>query len=60
MTGYVGNPKATADMITPDGWLHTGDVTYYDKDSYFFVVDRLKELIKYKGYQVPQLCLPFI
>lgn len=55
MKGYVGDPKATAETIDKDGWLHTGDVAYYDNDKYFFIVDRLKELIKYKGFQVRQV-----
>ncbi|XP_023030474.2 luciferin 4-monooxygenase [Leptinotarsa decemlineata] len=52
MKGYVGDPVATSNTIDKDGWLHTGDVAYYDDDGYFFIVDRLKELIKYKGFQV--------
>ncbi len=52
MTGYLNNPKATALSIDDDGWYHTGDIAYADEDGYFFVVDRLKELIKYKGMQV--------
>jgi acyl-CoA synthetase (AMP-forming)/AMP-acid ligase II len=51
MLGYLGNAGATADTIT-DGWLHTGDIARVDGNGDFSVVDRLKELIKYKGYQV--------
>lgn len=53
MRGYRGNEAATKATIDPDGWLHTGDVGYYDEDHEWFIVDRLKELIKYKGFQVP-------
>lgn len=52
MMGYYNDEKATKETFTPDGWLKTGDLGYYDDDKYFFIVDRLKELIKYKGYQV--------
>lgn len=52
MKGYLGRPDATADMIDEDGWLHTGDVGRADEDGWLFVVDRVKELIKYKGFQV--------
>ncbi len=52
MKGYLGNPGATAEMIDADGWLHTGDVGHVDADGWLFVVDRVKELIKYKGFQV--------
>ncbi|MEU6403103.1 AMP-binding protein [Streptomyces sp. NPDC046985] len=52
MKGYLGRPDATAAMIDADGWLHTGDVGHVDGDGWLFVVDRVKELIKYKGYQV--------
>ncbi|KAK9112545.1 hypothetical protein Scep_020064 [Stephania cephalantha] len=53
MKGYFSNPEATASTLTSEGWLKTGDICYIDEDGFIFVVDRLKELIKYKGYQVP-------
>ncbi len=52
MRGYLGRPAETDAMIDPDGWLHTGDVGRTDADGWLHVVDRVKELIKYKGYQV--------
>ena len=53
MKGYFHNPEATAQTIDSDGWLHTGDVAVVDGEGDFTIVDRVKELIKYKGYQVP-------
>jgi len=53
MKGYINDPKATNATIDKNGWLHSGDIGYYDEDKFFFVVDRLKELIKYKAFQVP-------
>lgn len=51
--GYHNNPTATADCLSPDGWFRSGDVGYQDKEGNFFITDRVKELIKYKGFQVP-------
>lgn len=53
MKGYMGNEDATTAMRDEDGYLRTGDIGYYDKEDNVFIVDRLKELIKYKGFQVP-------
>ncbi|MFJ3585899.1 4-coumarate--CoA ligase family protein [Streptomyces sp. NPDC090127] len=52
MKGYLGRPDATAAMIDADGWVHTGDIGRVDENGWLFVVDRVKELIKYKGFQV--------
>ncbi len=53
MRGYLNNQEATEATIDADGWLHTGDVARIDGDGHMFIVDRVKELIKYKGFQVP-------
>lgn len=52
MLGYLAHPEATAAIIDADGWLHTGDVVVADREGWFTVIDRVKELIKYKGSQV--------
>jgi len=52
MKGYLNAPEATAAMLDPEGWLHTGDLGTIDEQGYVFIVDRVKELIKYKGLQV--------
>jgi acyl-CoA synthetase (AMP-forming)/AMP-acid ligase II len=53
MKGYLNRPEATAETIDAEHWLHTGDIGYADQDGHFYIVDRAKELIKYKGFQVP-------
>ncbi|KAI8318164.1 4-coumarate-CoA ligase 2 [Martensiomyces pterosporus] len=52
MLGYLKNPRATAEAIDSEGFLHTGDIGRVDKDGFYFVSDRKKELIKYKGFQI--------
>lgn len=52
MKGYLNNPQATEQSILPDGWLRTGDIAHFDDDGFMFITDRLKELIKFKGFQV--------
>ncbi|GMN56798.1 hypothetical protein TIFTF001_025902 [Ficus carica] len=51
--GYVGDEKATAETFDPEGWLKTGDLCLFDSEGFLHILDRLKELIKYKAYQVP-------
>ncbi|ORZ13199.1 hypothetical protein BCR42DRAFT_467657 [Absidia repens] len=53
MKGYINNPEATADCLDAEGYFHTGDIAIVDEQGNFSIVDRIKELIKYKGFQVP-------
>jgi len=52
MKGYLNDPEKTATCLTEDGWLHTGDIATIDKDGFVTITDRMKELIKYKGFQI--------
>lgn len=52
MMGYLGRPEANAEVFVGDGWMRTGDMGRFDDEGRLFLVDRIKELIKYKGYQV--------
>jgi long-subunit acyl-CoA synthetase (AMP-forming) len=53
LQGYLNNVKATKDSITPDGWFKTGDIATRDTEGFYTIIDRRKELIKYKGFQGP-------
>lgn len=60
MKGYYDNPEATRTAFDEDGYLRTGDLAYYDTDRDFFIIDRIKEIIKYKGFQVSPVELELI
>ena len=53
MSGYLNETEKTSETLSESGWLRTGDVAYYDDDGFFYITDRIKELIKVRGYQVP-------
>jgi 4-coumarate--CoA ligase len=57
MKGYLNNPSATANSITADGWFKTGDIATRDEDGYYNIVDRKKELIKYKASVVDRVII---
>ena len=57
MLGYYNNEESTNSTLESDGFMHTGDLGYFDEHGRIFIVDRLKELIKYKGFQVSCLQL---
>jgi 4-coumarate--CoA ligase len=52
MMGYLDDPEKTQETMSSSGWLRTGDVAYYDEEGFFFITDRIKELIKVKGFPV--------
>ncbi|KAL8138798.1 hypothetical protein V2J09_004799 [Rumex salicifolius] len=52
MKGYLNNKEATESAIEEDGWLHTGDLVYFDHDGYLYILDRIKDMIKYNGFQI--------
>lgn len=52
MLGYMDEPDKTAECLSESGWLRTGDMAYYDEDGFLYISDRLKELIKVRGYPV--------
>ncbi|KAF3335956.1 4-coumarate--CoA ligase-like 6 [Carex littledalei] len=52
MKGYLNNEKATSETIVDGGWLRTGDLAHFDNEGYLYILDRLKDTIKYKGYQI--------
>lgn len=52
MMGYLDDPEKTQECLSSSGWLRTGDVAYYDEEGFFFITDRIKELIKVRGFQV--------
>lgn len=52
MMGYMDEPDKTKECLSESGWLRTGDIAHYDEDGYFYITDRIKELIKTRGFQV--------
>lgn len=57
---YLNNKAATRLTIDKDGWLHTGDIVYFDHEGFLYVVDRLKDIIKYNGFQVMKQIMAFV
>lgn len=52
MRGYLGNAEATSEVLDADGWLRSGDLGFADEDGYYYIIERLKDVLKYNGYQV--------
>lgn len=58
--GYLNDEKATSETIVDGGWLRTGDLAHFDNEGYLYILDRLKDTIKYKGFQVQYLFLEIV
>ena len=59
MIGYLNDPVSTSLTVDVEGWLHTGDIGFVDDEEEIFIVDRVKEIIKFKGFQVQTILFPY-